>query len=82
MPMTSFSGTRRSKEFILISPVADDGADPPLEEEDVQQWDGRQKFYSAMLTAKLKHNAAQRIHALEIHRVPSLVKAVKENFKP
>ncbi|CAG9948808.1 unnamed protein product, partial [Clonostachys rosea f. rosea IK726] len=77
-----FKWNQKVKEFIQISAVAEDGAEPPLGEEDAQQWDHRQKFYSAMLTAKLTHNAAQRINAFEIHRVYSLIKAVKENFKP
>ncbi|PVH91283.1 hypothetical protein DM02DRAFT_469498, partial [Periconia macrospinosa] len=33
-------------------------------------------------TAKLTHNAAQRINAFEIHQVQPLLQAVKENFKP
>ncbi|CAI6013798.1 unnamed protein product, partial [Clonostachys chloroleuca] len=77
-----FKWNQKVKEFIQISAVAEDGTDPPLEEEDAQQWDRRQKFYSAMITAKLTHNAAQRINAFEIHRVHSLLKAVKQNFKP
>ncbi|THC95891.1 hypothetical protein EYZ11_004622 [Aspergillus tanneri] len=35
-----------------------------------------------MITAKLTHNAAQRINAFEISRVQSLIKAVKDNLKP
>jgi hypothetical protein len=35
-----------------------------------------------MIAAKLTHNAAQRINAFEITRVPSLIKAVKEHSKP
>lgn len=35
-----------------------------------------------MIAAKLTHNAAQRINAFEITRVQTLIKAVKENFKP
>jgi hypothetical protein len=62
--------------------VAKDDAIPPLEEEEAQQWSHRQTFYSAMIAAKLTHNAAQRINAFEIIRVQSLIKAVKENFKP
>jgi hypothetical protein len=73
---------QKVKEFIQISAVAEDRAEPPLEEEDAQQWDRRQKSYPAMPTAKLTHNAAQRTSAFEIHRVHSLIKAVKENFKP
>ena len=35
-----------------------------------------------MITAKLTHNAAQRINAFEIPRVQVLLKAVQDNFKP
>ncbi|KAK7212007.1 hypothetical protein V2G26_019185 [Clonostachys chloroleuca] len=77
-----FRWNQKVDDFIQISAVAEDGADTPLEEEAVQQWDRRQKFYSAMLTAKLTHNAAQRINAFGIHRVHSLLRAVKQNFKP
>ncbi|CAG9955910.1 unnamed protein product [Clonostachys rosea f. rosea IK726] len=77
-----FKWNQKVNEFIQISAVAEDKADPPLEEEEARQWERRQKFYSAMLTAKLTHNAAQRINAFEIHQVHSLLRAVKEKFKP
>jgi hypothetical protein len=35
-----------------------------------------------MITAKLTHNAAQRINAFEILQVQLLIKAVKDHFKP
>ncbi|KAJ5202875.1 hypothetical protein N7449_004954 [Penicillium cf. viridicatum] len=35
-----------------------------------------------MITAKLTHNAAQRINAFKIPRVQALLKAVQDNFKP
>jgi hypothetical protein len=35
-----------------------------------------------MITAKLTHNAAQRINAASIHQVQSLLTAVKKGFKP
>jgi hypothetical protein len=73
---------QKVKEFLRISPLAKDDAIPPLEEEEAQQWSHRQTFYSAMIAAKLTHNAAQRINAFEITRVQSLIKAVKEHFKP
>ncbi|KAJ5654904.1 hypothetical protein N7490_001907 [Penicillium lividum] len=73
---------QKVNEFIRISAVADDETTPPLEESEARQWTHRQKFYSAMITAKLTHNAAQRINAFEIPRVESLLKAVKEKFKP
>ncbi|KAJ5111782.1 hypothetical protein NUU61_001412 [Penicillium alfredii] len=73
---------QKVKEFLRISPVAKDDATPPLEEEEAQQWSHRQTFYSAMIAAKLTHNAAQRINAFDITRVQSLIKAVKEHFKP
>jgi hypothetical protein len=73
---------QKVKEFLRISPVAEDGAIPPMEEEEAQHWSHRQTFYSSMIAAKLTHNAAQRINAFEITRVQSLIKAVKENFKP
>lgn len=66
-----FKWNQKVNEFIRISAVAEDGATPPIEEEDAQQWCHRQKFYSAMITAKLTHNAAQQINAFEIHRVQS-----------
>jgi hypothetical protein len=53
-----FKWNQKVKEFIQISAVAEDGAEPPLGEEDAQQWDHRQKFYSAMLTAKLTQRCA------------------------
>ncbi|KAK0822505.1 hypothetical protein LTR03_018128, partial [Friedmanniomyces endolithicus] len=79
-----FRWNQKVNEFIRISAVADDGATPPTEEEEeeARQWTHRQKFYSAMITAKLTHNAAQRINAFEISRVQALLKAVKDNFKP
>jgi hypothetical protein len=77
-----FKWNQKVNEFIRISAVADDGATPPIEEEEARQWIHRQKFYSAMITAKLTHNAAQRIDAFEISRVQVLLKAVKDNFKP
>jgi hypothetical protein len=77
-----FKWKQKVNDFIQISAVADDGALPPLEEEEARQWAHRQKFYSAMLAAKLTPNAAQRIAATEIHRVQQLLEAVKANFKP
>ncbi|KAJ5337477.1 uncharacterized protein N7506_005499 [Penicillium brevicompactum] len=77
-----FRWNQKVNEFIRISAVADDGATPPTEEEEARQWIHRQKFYSAMITAKLTHNAAQRINAFEIPRVQALLKAVQDNFKP
>jgi hypothetical protein len=77
-----FRWNQKVNEFIRISAVADDGATPPIEEKEARQWIHRQKFYSAMITAKLTHNAAQRINAIEIPRVQILLKAVKDNFKP
>ncbi|KAJ5473962.1 hypothetical protein N7475_003528 [Penicillium sp. IBT 31633x] len=77
-----FKWNQKVNEFIRISAVADDGTTPPIEEEEARQWNHRQKFYSAMITAKLTHNAAQRISAFAISRVNALLKAVKDNFKP
>ncbi|KAJ5350210.1 hypothetical protein N7541_007937 [Penicillium brevicompactum] len=77
-----FRWNQKVNEFIRISAVADDGATPLTEEEAARQWIHRQKFYSAMITAKLTHNAAQRINAFEIPRVQALLKAVQDNFKP
>ncbi|KAK2730927.1 hypothetical protein FQN57_003788, partial [Myotisia sp. PD_48] len=77
-----FQWNQKVNEFVRISAVADDGATLPIEEEEAQQWTHRQKFYSAMIAAKLTHNAAQRIKASEISQVQSLIKAVKDNFKP
>ncbi|KAJ5543823.1 hypothetical protein N7513_003404 [Penicillium frequentans] len=77
-----FKWEQKVHEFIRISAVADDGITPPTEEEEARQWTRRQKFYSAMITAKLTHNAAQRINAFEISQVQALLKAVKDNFKP
>lgn len=77
-----FKWNQKVNEFIQISAVAEDGTAPPIEAEEAQQWTHRQKFYTAMITAKLTHNAAQRISAFEIHRVQSLLKAVKDAFKP
>ncbi|KAJ5743408.1 hypothetical protein N7533_010510 [Penicillium manginii] len=67
-----FRWNQKVNEFIRISAVADDGATPLIEEEE---------FYSAMITAKLTHNAAQRINAFEIPRVQVLLKAIQDNFK-
>jgi hypothetical protein len=53
-----------------------------MEEEETQKWHRRQKFYLAMLRAKLTNAAAQRINARNIHQVQQLLEAVKENFKP
>ncbi|EGE85984.2 hypothetical protein BDDG_08929 [Blastomyces dermatitidis ATCC 18188] len=72
---------QKVNEFIRISAVADDGATPPAEEEEARRWTHRQKFYSAMIAAKLTHNAAQQIKASEISQVETLIKAVKNNFK-
>uniref|UniRef100_A0A093VNJ9 Copia protein n=1 Tax=Talaromyces marneffei PM1 TaxID=1077442 RepID=A0A093VNJ9_TALMA len=77
-----FKWSQKVKEFIRISAVADDGTAPPEDEEEAQKWTHRQKFYSAMITAKLSHDAAQRINAFNINRVQALLKAVKDNFKP
>lgn len=77
-----FQWNQKVNEFIRISPVADDGVAPPMEEDEARQWTHRQKFYSAMITAKLSHNAAQRINASEISQVQLLIKAVKNHFKP
>ncbi|KAI2867915.1 hypothetical protein CBS76997_10738 [Aspergillus niger] len=77
-----FKWNQKVNQFIRISPVADDGAVPPIEEDEARQWTHRQKFYSAMITAKLTHNAAQRINAFEISQVQLLIQAVKDHFKP
>jgi hypothetical protein len=77
-----FRWNQKVYEFIRISAVAEDGATPPIEAEEAGQWTHRQKFYSAMITAKLSHNAAQRINAFEISQVQALLKAVKDSFKP
>ncbi|KAJ5829151.1 uncharacterized protein N7525_007404 [Penicillium rubens] len=77
-----FKWNQKVNEFIRISAVADDGTTPPTEEEEARKWAHRQKFYSAMITAKLTHNAAQRINASDISRVHVLLKAVQDNFKP
>ncbi|XRM42623.1 hypothetical protein ABZX51_005833 [Aspergillus tubingensis] len=77
-----FKWNQKVNEFIRISAVADDETTPLIEEEEARQWTHRQKFYSAMITAKLTHNAAQRINAFEISQVQALLKAVKDNFKP
>jgi hypothetical protein len=61
--------------------MVDDGIDPPIEEEEARQWTRRQNFYSAMITVKLTHNAAQLINGFEIRQVRPLLKAVKERFK-
>jgi hypothetical protein len=63
-----FKWNQKVNEFIRISAVADDGTTPPEEEEEARQWT-RQKFYSAMITAKLTNTAAQRINAFDISRV-------------
>ena len=77
-----FKWNQKVNEFIRISAVAGDGTAPPIEEEEAQQWTHRQKFYSAMITAKLTHNAAQRINAFEISQVQLLLKAVENSFRP
>ncbi|RAO71520.1 uncharacterized protein BHQ10_007532 [Talaromyces amestolkiae] len=77
-----FKWSQKVKEFIRISTITDDGAAPPENEEEAQKWTHRQKFYSAMITAKLSHDAAQRISAFNITRVQLLLNAVKNNFKP
>ncbi|KAJ6016530.1 hypothetical protein N7540_011121 [Penicillium herquei] len=77
-----FKWNQKVNEFIRISAVANDGATPPIEEEDARKWIHRQKFYSAMITAKLTHNAAQRINAFNISYVQVLLQAVRNNFKP
>ncbi|CRG92846.1 hypothetical protein PISL3812_09917 [Talaromyces islandicus] len=77
-----FKWNQKVKEFIRISAVADDGVTPPEEEEEARQWTRRQKFYSAMITAKLTNAAAQRINAFDIAQVQPLINAVKNNFKP
>lgn len=77
-----FRWNQKVNEFIRISAVADDGATPPAEEEEARQWIHRQRFHSAMITAKLTHDAAQRINAFDITRVQSLLKTIKDNFKP
>lgn len=77
-----FKWNQKVNEFIRISVVADDGTAPPMEEEEARQWIHRQKFYSAMITAKLTHSAAQRINAFKISQVQLLLKAVKNSFKP
>jgi hypothetical protein len=55
---------QKVKEFLRISSVAKDRLFLPLEKEEAQQWSHRQAFYSAMIAAKLTHNAAQRIPSL------------------
>jgi hypothetical protein len=55
---------------------------PLIEEDEARQWTHHQKFYLAMITAKLIHNTAQRINAFEISQVQLLIKAVKDHFKP
>jgi len=77
-----FKWNQKVNEFIRISAVADDGTAPPMEDEEARKWIHRQKFYSAMITAKLTHSAAQRINAFETSQVHSLLKAVKDSFKP
>ncbi|KAE8420441.1 hypothetical protein BDV36DRAFT_293328 [Aspergillus pseudocaelatus] len=77
-----FKWNQKVNELIPVSPVADDGVVPPIEKDKARQWTHRQKFYSAMITAKLTHNAAQRINAFEISQVQLLIKAVKDHFKP
>lgn len=77
-----FKWNQKVNEFIRISAVADDGIDSPVEEEEAHQWTHRQKFYSAMIAAKLAHQAAQRINAFNFARVQPLIKAVKNSFKP
>ena len=77
-----FKWNEKVNDFIQISPVADDNSMPPIEEEEARQWTHRQNFYSKMITAKLTHNAAQRINAASIHQVQSLLAAVKKGFKP
>jgi hypothetical protein len=77
-----FKWSQKVKEFIGISAVADDGATPPEDEEEAQKWTHRQKLYSAMIAAKLTHDAAQRINAFNVTRVQALLQAVKAKFKP
>ncbi|RDH26574.1 hypothetical protein BDQ94DRAFT_177433 [Aspergillus welwitschiae] len=83
IPLVSFfKWKQKVNEFLRISPVADDGEVPPIEKDKARQWAHRQKLYSAMITAKLTHNAAQSINVSEISQVQSLIKAVKDLFKP
>jgi hypothetical protein len=77
-----FKWNQKVKEFIQISPIAKDGATPPMEEGEAQDWTHRQMFYLSMISAKLTHNAAQRINTFDITQVQLLIKTVKENFKP
>lgn len=77
-----FKWSQKVKEFIGISAVADDGVAPPENEDEAQKWTHRQKLYSAMIAAKLTHDAAQRINAFNITRVQALLQAVKGKFKP
>jgi hypothetical protein len=72
---------QKGNEFIRISAFAEDEATAPVGE-DGSQWYCCQKFYSAMITAKLSRSAAQRINAFKIHLVQSLLQAVKGSFKP
>ncbi|KAJ5593542.1 hypothetical protein N7537_010446 [Penicillium hordei] len=77
-----FRWNQKVNEFIRMSAVADDGATSPIEEdEEARQWIHRQKFYSAMITAKLTDNATQMINAFEISQVQALLQTVKYNFK-
>ena len=77
-----FKWSQKVNEFIRISAIADDEPTPPEQAEEAQKWTHRQKFYSVMITAKLTHDAAQRVGAFKITRVQLLLKAVKDNFKP
>lgn len=77
-----FKWHEKVKEFLQISPVADDGDVPPVGENEANQWAHRQKFYSRMITAKMTRGAVQRIDATDIHHVQALLAAVKKAFKP
>ena len=77
-----FKWNEKVTEFLQISPVAEDGQVPPIEDDEASQWTHRQKFYSRMITAKMTRGAAQRIEATNIHDVQALLAAVKKAFKP
>jgi len=82
MPMTGSNEIRRSTSSFEYPPLPTMDTTPPMEEEEARQWIHRQRFYSAMITAKLTHGAAQRINAFEISQVQLLLRAVKDSFKP
>ena len=77
-----FQWNQKVNKFVQISAVAEDGAIPPAEEEEAQQWHHRQRLFAAMIAEKLTHSAAERVRASEFRQVQPLLQAVKENFKP